>query len=648
VSQLQRFENGKKYIGAKLNNGVTPVFKEKSRYVYSLTESYVIFYEFSWLLNLIFLGNDKLNRFWLEKAESTLYRFRHNKKEILLNNITRESNLNEYLSILKDYVFCDQFSLWTYNEHTSVFTCEASSFSDEVNECVYKSDKSGLHDSLRKDYAGYEGREINGDYCKSGLLREIGIKSLNRIKLTVGDNKETKAVVTFYSSREKFYFEPRIVERIKSLVELKYIERVQLSDEELYELSNSTIPNVKAEGLEEYLVRFVKNICVKLNYEACSVFLVEGEKLVLKATSDFEKTGVVDDVFYLMTEQSMTVRVAKNNEILCCYNLKDEMANSHIYNEKTAHEPGNWIGIPLDDGVGVVGVLRVKNKFSIEDGVVKIRQPLPLNFINLLKSIVILKASVDIFRKYKDLNDRLKEQNNFNRVLLHEIRTPISKFNMGPEIIKMSLEKENIEEGKKRKILNQLSDIQVMGGRLKMITDAYNFEEIIRLRKEEEMPLLHAVVYPVLNITKPFLEKQHDCYIDLNVASLHSWRVRGDKDLYGMALNALMDNAAKYCNGSDKVIRIYGDYDFGEEFLELSVRNKGFSIDKNDRKKIFEEGYRGKNVVDEKIHGTGIGLFLAHKIMVESGGDLRLRCHKNNNDIEFVMIIPVAREMVSL
>ncbi|MBL4568084.1 MAG: HAMP domain-containing histidine kinase [Porticoccus sp.] len=644
-SEFSKFQEGGRYQGEYLNSLIEGVFNPRVKYNYLMLDRYVVFYKYSWLMNLLLRKADDGKGLWLSSASSLLYEFRHKQKENLLEKITQPLDLHGYLKVLTDYVFCDHYSLWSYNKHTFVFTCEASSFACEENEYIRECGENGLSVILTEDYIGHETRPINEKYLKSDSLTCLGMRSLNRIKLSVGDNEKTVAVVNFYSKRDGFYLDARALNRLRSLVENKYIESVQVADEQLYELNNSTSPHIEKQSLDEYLVNFVSSVCKKLKYEACSIFLLEDEGLTLKATADFEKTCIIDGVTYSMDEPSMTVRVAKEQQILCSYNLQEEETNSHRYDEKTEHDASNWIGLPLiDDDVGLVGVIRVKNKYVVEGGVRKVRQPRPLNFINLIKASVILRVSINIFKKYNDLNEKLKNQNNFNRVLLHEIRTPISKFNMGPEIIKRSLEREDIDETKKRKIINQLSDIQVLGGRLKLITDAYNFRDIVSLKQKAVLPLLHSVIYPILNITKPFLEKQHDCYIDLDVPSLHSWKVVGDSNLYGMALNALVDNAAKYCHGNDKRIRIYGSYKYGDPYLELSVRNKGFPIKKEDRKKIFDEGFRTSSVIDEKIHGTGIGLYLAKTIMDESDGELRLRCHYDPEDIEFVMVMPAASE----
>lgn len=632
---------GRTYSGEVLLDRFSANFSKSFKYTYRQTKKYIVFYNKRNLIAKI-LRAGRYKKDWLTEAESLVNDFRHRQKEALLDGIVQANNIKEYLSCLSRYAFCEHFSLWSFDKYTSVFTCEASSFSEFDNEHIINGVPNGLIEVLGDDYPGYENRSLNGEYRKCDSLRALGIKSLCRIKLIVGEKEKTTAVVNFYSKRSDFCLPAVVVERLKSLVESKYVERIHMAEEQIYEFSNSTVPNIDTVGIDDYLTNFARNICMKLRYEACSIFTLEGGSLLLKATSDYEKDIPPENVTYELDGSSLTSKVFMEDDIICCYDLNNETANSHRYDEKTESEASNWVGIPIRSDIGVIGVLRVKNKYVLVSNNKKVRQPRPLDVINLLKASMILRMSLDIYKKYNDLNGKLKDQENFIRVLLHEIRTPISKFNMGPEIIKRSLERENIEYEKKRKLLNQLSDIQVMAGRLKMITDAYNFREIVKLKKFETFPLLAAVIYPVLTITKPYLEKQHDCFIDLDVTAMNSCWIFGDQDLYAMALNALLDNAAKYCNGKDKRIRVYANYHYGDEFVYLSIRNRGFPISSAERKKIFYEGYRADSVIREKIHGTGIGLFLAKTIMNESGGDLRLKCYDDPEDIEFILKIPAA------
>ncbi|GAB0151441.1 ATP-binding protein [Marinobacterium sp. BA1] len=646
-SKLIDIPKNSPYLGGVLNKKIGNFFNEKSKYILIEKDREYLFYK-STFFTKYFLGDTEATYNFLKQVNGDVVsNFRHEQKEKLLFNITRKDiSLHDYLKKLSEYVFCEHFSLWSYNSLTNFFTCEATSL-EEACGYLISGDACRLSDVLDDKYKGFEARSPYNDCMNSDILGRKKIKSVNRIKLDIGFQNKTPVVVNFYSEKEGFYLGDSVVTRLKRLVETKYIESIQLAEEQFGRLTYESLPNIEKESLEVYLKRFCKLVSEILLYEACSVF-IKSEENLLVLTASFDKEGFKSnsDIVYPLNVNSLTTKVAKSKKIYCSYDLEKEHHNSHIYDEKTKNKGKNWVGIPIEIGNELVGVVRVKNKYVISgDGKRTIKPPRPVHFDTLQRAKVILESSIDIYYKYNDLNKKLEAHDNFNRVLLHEIRTPISKFNTGPEIIKRGLSRENIPEDKKRKYISQLEDIQVLGGRLKLLTDSYYFDELIKLRKRERISLLQGIIYPIVNITKPYLEKQHDCFVYIDMGSMHSWYVVGDRDLYTIALNALVDNAAKYCDDVHQKIVIDCKHDFGEDYLYVSVKNRGIPINKAERKKIFEDGYRGKKVLDEKIHGTGIGLFLAKNIMIESGGDLLLVPHSDPKDIEFTLKFPVPKNM---
>ena len=61
----------------------------------------------------------------------------------------------------------------------------------------------------------------------------------------------------------------------------------------------------------------------------------------------------------------------------------------------------------------------------------------------------------------------------------------------------------------------------------------------------------------------------------------------------------------------------------------LCIFDDGKKINKNEKEKIFEKGFRGSAAKNKD--GTGVGLFLARKLAKQIGGDLRLL---ENNSID--------------
>ena len=97
--------------------------------------------------------------------------------------------------------------------------------------------------------------------------------------------------------------------------------------------------------------------------------------------------------------------------------------------------------------------------------------------------------------------------------------------------------------------------------------------------------------------------------------------VRGDAGLLRDVLQNLLDNAAKYSSPGSS-ITIAGQEEPAE--ILLSVHNQGSFIPPEEREKIFERFYRGKQT-QESVGGTGMGLSIARDIVRAHKGKLRVQ-----------------------
>ena len=90
-----------------------------------------------------------------------------------------------------------------------------------------------------------------------------------------------------------------------------------------------------------------------------------------------------------------------------------------------------------------------------------------------------------------------------------------------------------------------------------------------------------------------------------------------DKNALTQAVQNLIANSIKYSNG-EKFIKISAKNDGGK--VKITVEDKGIGIETADLKHIFEPFFRAKSVVDEQIHGNGLGLSLVKETIEAHGG----------------------------
>lgn len=100
-------------------------------------------------------------------------------------------------------------------------------------------------------------------------------------------------------------------------------------------------------------------------------------------------------------------------------------------------------------------------------------------------------------------------------------------------------------------------------------------------------------------------------------------RVQGHREMLRQTLVNLIDNAIKYSlPGSTIHIRAK----VWPQGPTLEISNYGFPISPEDRKQMFQRGFRTKRAQALIPHGTGLGLWLVRKIV--EAHDASIRCHE--------------------
>ncbi len=129
-----------------------------------------------------------------------------------------------------------------------------------------------------------------------------------------------------------------------------------------------------------------------------------------------------------------------------------------------------------------------------------------------------------------------------------------------------------------------------------------------------------------------------------------------DKFLFGQVIISLLDNAVKY--SFSPVER--AEYGFQpkpssladkenvqitavkkNKMVEITISSCGISISDDERKRIFEKGFRGKRAEDRAPNGSGFGLFLAKEIVTILGGSIELIGDTPEYNTIFKITLPV-------
>jgi two-component system phosphate regulon sensor histidine kinase PhoR len=130
----------------------------------------------------------------------------------------------------------------------------------------------------------------------------------------------------------------------------------------------------------------------------------------------------------------------------------------------------------------------------------------------------------------------------------------------------------------------------------------------------------------------------HDFVVELPDEPLDA---EADAEKLRQILANLVDNAVKFSPGGGKVTvaaRV------NEQAVEVRVVDEGVGIPEEEQRRIFTKFYRGESMTrDPSTTGTGLGLFIAHGLVVAMGGRMWVDSREGDGS-SFAFELPLARE----
>ncbi|HEX8288657.1 MAG TPA: HAMP domain-containing sensor histidine kinase [Pyrinomonadaceae bacterium] len=196
----------------------------------------------------------------------------------------------------------------------------------------------------------------------------------------------------------------------------------------------------------------------------------------------------------------------------------------------------------------------------------------------------------------------------------HEFRTPLAVIYSAGENLADGVAKEetqvarygNLIKGEGRKLSKMVEQILEFAG-------ANSGKKKYDLREVD----VNEIIENALAECKPLIDEKNFT-VEREVAE-NLPKIVADKNALSQALQNLIGNSIKYSNGNSW-LKISARNGSGK--LKITVEDKGIGISSKDLRHIFEPFYRAKAVVDEQIHGNGLGLSLVKKTVDAHGGQI--------------------------
>ncbi|MCK9578186.1 ATP-binding protein [bacterium] len=244
----------------------------------------------------------------------------------------------------------------------------------------------------------------------------------------------------------------------------------------------------------------------------------------------------------------------------------------------------------------------------------------------------VYEQTKDIKQNNQYLQELLTMKSDFLRVVSHQLNTPLS-------IIRgyFSMMKEGDYESKKAlpvieaglyRIINTVADF----------CDAYKMEG----EKMKTEPIKMDIDLAVKAVVKEKLGYAKEKGLKLTIlppkAKLPD--VWCDQEKISRAIANIIENAISYT----KKGAIEISYKTIKDMLEVSIRDEGSGITKEDRDKIFQKFSRGEKAPSIHPDGSGLGLYIAKKIAEGNGGDITYESKGENKGTIFRITIPIYKK----
>lgn len=255
--------------------------------------------------------------------------------------------------------------------------------------------------------------------------------------------------------------------------------------------------------------------------------------------------------------------------------------------------------------------------------------PLLLTYIALFLLFLLFSILISHNRKAKQ---QLEEQISFIANLSHELRTPLGVIqNAGANIADGYV-------GKREQLERYGHLIKEESSRLsRMVESMLLFSGLLSGKAAHESFSPDELLRDLL----PDVEEQcKNAGVELRLDIDDGIVFHANKAGLSSALQNLTRNALLYAKADFIRLAIRKSPD--GEGIELSVRDNGIGIAKEEHKKVFQAFYRGSSSQMDRSSGSGIGLLVVQQVALAHGGEIQVESEPGKG-AHFILSIPRQR-----
>lgn len=226
-------------------------------------------------------------------------------------------------------------------------------------------------------------------------------------------------------------------------------------------------------------------------------------------------------------------------------------------------------------------------------------------------------------RQNTELQAELQEARRSNQQYLqnvaHQLTAPLGAIKWSIEALKDA----GVSLDRKGKLLSSIySQATILVHLIKNFALMSNLEADLELGQFREKPEPVDILRLCINLANDFqpqaIESEKKIIVDEESFArvMNKKTLQIVKNLIAQAVSNLLENAVKYSESRSTIEIAAGHGSVKEiDVIAISVSSIGIPIEPTEKKRLFERGFRGTSARQKVPAGTGIGLYLASRVM---------------------------------
>ncbi len=251
--------------------------------------------------------------------------------------------------------------------------------------------------------------------------------------------------------------------------------------------------------------------------------------------------------------------------------------------------------------------------------------------------ILTLIGLAMIFRTLASSEESRRMQENFLMAVTHELRSPLASLRLGIEGFKRG----KLSETNRRKVMTMIdTDLDRLGYLIDDLLEAGRSSSRLALGAEGKVEIVE-----VRGLLEDYVASRQEelsgrsVQIKLDVSDLgQSVVARISSGELTRCVDIAVDNGIKF---SDSGARIDVTVKCQSDCVMILIKDFGIGLEKNERKRVFERFYRVGNELTRTRQGTGLGLYLARRIMESNGGTVEIDSEGLGKGTTVTLTLPI-------